>query len=166
MFLAPSCSASVLSTASFQRAETVPWTDCLRTWPGPCYGKRSQKRGWQIKTKCRFCSKQLLGEEPTAASFMILCLIPGKTHKPYLQGCWGEGKSLGPDWDGLVGDHADSQMKFFRLETKLRFLGRLWSRGTISSTMAREEDEAVQEGGLAGLTAGSSASSLKLKPTL
>lgn len=91
---------------------------------------------------------------------MIPCLSPGKTHKPYLQDCWGEGKSLGPDWDSLVGDQADSQMKFFRLETELWFLGRLWSQGTTTSTMTREEDEAVREGNLAGMTASSSASSL------
>lgn len=116
----------------------------------PCYGQRGgQDRGWQIKTKCRSCSKQLLEEEPTAgstglgASFMSPCLIPSKTHKPYLQGCWGEGKPLGPDWGSLVGDQADSQMKFFRLETILQFLGRLWSQGTTTSIMAREEHEGV-----------------------
>lgn len=132
----------------------------------PCYGQQGQERGWQIKTKCRSCSKQLLEEEPTAAStglgasFMSPCLIPSKTHKPYLQGCWEEGKPLGPDWDSLVGNQADSQMKFFRLETILQFLGRFWSQGT-TSIMAREEIEAVQEAGLSGMTGGSSTSSLE-----
>lgn len=91
---------------------------------------------------------------------MSPCLIPSKTHKPYLQGCWGEGKPLGPDWGSLVGDQADSQMKFFRLETILQFLGRLWSQGTTASIMARGEHEGVQEAGLAGMTGGSSISSL------
>lgn len=41
---------------------------------------------------------------------MIPCRIPGRTHKPYLQGCWGEGESLGPDWDGLVGSQIDNEV--------------------------------------------------------
>lgn len=73
----------------------------------------------------------------------------------------GEGTALGPGWDSLVGDQADVQMKFFRLEAKLWFLGRLWSWGTTTSLMAREEEEAVQEAGLAGMAGASSASSLQ-----
>lgn len=53
---------------------------------------------------------------------------------------------MGPGWDSLVGDQADIQMKFFRLEAKLWLVRRLWSRGTTTSLMAREEEEeAVQE---------------------
>lgn len=72
---------------------------------------------------------------------------------------------MGPGWDSLVGDQADIQMKFFRLEVKLWFVRRLWSWGTTTSLMAREEEEeeeeAVQEAGLAGTAGGSSASSLR-----
>lgn len=51
-------------------------------------------------------------------------------------------------------------MKFFRLETKSWFLGRLWSQGATTSIKAREEEEAIREAGLTGMTGGSSPSSL------
>lgn len=49
---------------------------------------------------------------------------------------------MGHDWDSLVGDQAASQMEFFRLETVLGFLERLWSQEATPSMMAREEDTA------------------------
>lgn len=51
-------------------------------------------------------------------------------------------------------------MKFFRLETKSWFLGRLWSQGATTSIKTREEEEAIREAGLTGMTGGSSPSSL------
>lgn len=134
----------------------------------PVTANGGQKRDWQIKTKCRSCSKQLLGEEPTAgstglgASFMIPCLIPGKTHKAYLQP-----RLLGREgithWvlTGTGWRATRQTMKFFGLETKFWFLGRLWSQGATTSIMAREEGEAaIGEAGLTGMTGGSSPSSL------
>lgn len=127
-----------LSTASFQRADTAP-LDCLRTCPGPCYSKQGQKQGWQIKTKCKSSPSNCWRKSPLLAprdlephSQSVSLPAPHPRHDPKacLQGCWGEGKLLGHDWDSLAGDQAGSQMKFFTARSKAMDSWKAWVPGS------------------------------------
>lgn len=142
-----------MSTASFQRADTVSWT-ALGPALAPVMANRARNKAGKLKPNPSLVPRETAGgsthcwSEGLGASFLdcVLALlphlIPGKTQKPSLQSCWEEGKSLDHDWDSLVGGQAGSQTEFFKLETQLESLERCWSQGAkASSVMAREEDE-------------------------